>query len=58
MGVGRYAGIDRAPTLSSGVGLWENILGRPASNGCIILNLDEAEWLYCWAEDGVVEIKA
>jgi lipoprotein-anchoring transpeptidase ErfK/SrfK len=29
-------------------------LGRPASFGCIILPLDEAEWLYGWADDGVV----
>jgi lipoprotein-anchoring transpeptidase ErfK/SrfK len=47
-------GIHGLPTLSSGVRLWESILGRPASYGCIILKLDTAEWLYNWAEDGVV----
>jgi len=29
-------------------------LGRPASYGCIILTLEDAETLYYWAEDGVV----
>jgi lipoprotein-anchoring transpeptidase ErfK/SrfK len=42
------------PTLSSGTRLWANILGQPASFGCIILDLDNAKWLYNWAEDGVV----
>ncbi len=47
-------GFHGLPTLSSGVQLWANVLGRPASYGCIILTLDNAEWLYNWAEDGVV----
>jgi lipoprotein-anchoring transpeptidase ErfK/SrfK len=47
-------GIHGLPTLSNGRRLWANILGRPASYGCIILDLDAAEWLYSWAEDGVV----
>jgi lipoprotein-anchoring transpeptidase ErfK/SrfK len=47
-------GIHGLPTLSSGRRLWANILGSPASYGCIILDLDDAEWLYNWAEDGVV----
>ena len=34
--------------------LWANILGRPASFGCIILDLKAARDLYEWAEDGVV----
>jgi lipoprotein-anchoring transpeptidase ErfK/SrfK len=52
-------GIHGLPTLSSGVRLWANILGRPASYGCIILDLDDAEDLYNWAEEGVVvEIRA
>ena len=52
-------GIHGLPTLSNGRRLWANVLGRPASYGCIILNLDAAEWLYNWAEDGViVEIQA
>jgi lipoprotein-anchoring transpeptidase ErfK/SrfK len=51
-------GIHGLPMLSNGRRLWKNILGKPASYGCIIMDLDEAEWLYNWAEDGVVvEIK-
>ena len=52
-------GIHGLPTLSDGRRLWGNILGRPASYGCIILDLKNAKWLYDWAEDGVVvEIEA
>jgi lipoprotein-anchoring transpeptidase ErfK/SrfK len=47
-------GIHGLPMLSSGVRLWKNVLGSPASYGCIILDLPEAEWLYNWAENGVV----
>lgn len=51
-------GIHGLPTLSNGQRLWANILGKPASYGCIILDLDAADWLYHWAENGViVEIK-
>ncbi|MCC6906264.1 MAG: peptidoglycan binding domain-containing protein [Anaerolineae bacterium] len=49
-------GFHGLPTLSSGAILWADVLGRPASYGCIILNLDEAEWLYTWAEDGTVTV--
>lgn len=47
-------GLHGLPTLSSGRILWADILGTPASYGCIILDLDAAETLYYWAEDGVV----
>lgn len=47
-------GFHGLPTLSGGQILWEDILGSPASYGCIILDLDDAEALYSWAEDGVV----
>lgn len=47
-------GFHGLPTLSNGTRLWASILGKPASFGCIILGLDEAEWLYAWAENGVV----
>lgn len=47
-------GIHGLPTLSSGTRLWANVLGRPASYGCIILDLPDAESLYAWAEEGVV----
>jgi LysM repeat protein len=56
---GFFNGIHGLPTLSSGQRLWANVLGRPASYGCIILDLDDAEWLYNWADPGVVvEIRA
>ncbi len=49
-----YNGIHGLPTLSSGRRLWEGNLGSPASFGCIILGLEEAEALYNWAEIGVL----
>ena len=52
-------GIHGLPLLSNGRRLWADVLGRPASFGCIIPDLQAAEELYNWAEDGVVvEIKA
>lgn len=51
---GFWNGIHGLPLLSNGVRLWANVLGRPASYGCIILDLEAGEWLYNWAEDGVV----
>jgi lipoprotein-anchoring transpeptidase ErfK/SrfK len=47
-------GIHGLPMLSSGVRLWGSVLGRPASYGCVILSLNEAEDLYNWAEAGVI----
>lgn len=47
-------GFHGLPLLSNGVRLWGNVLGRPASYGCIILTLEAAEKLYDWAEEGVV----
>lgn len=47
-------GIHGLPLLSSGRRLWADVLGRPASYGCIILDLAAAEAVYNWAEDGVV----
>jgi lipoprotein-anchoring transpeptidase ErfK/SrfK len=45
--------------LSNGVRLWESVLGSPASYGCVVLDLEAAEHLFTWAEDGVVvEIQA
>jgi hypothetical protein len=47
-------GIHGLPTLSNGRTLWADVLGKPASYGCIILELDAAELLFEWAEEGVV----
>ena len=51
---GFFNGTHGLPTLSSGQILWREVLGEPASYGCIILDLDDGETLYNWAEDGVV----
>lgn len=51
---GFFNGFHGLPTLSGGQLLWREVLGRPASYGCIILDLDDGETLYNWAEDGVV----
>lgn len=51
---GLINGIHGLPMLSGGRRLWANVLGQPASYGCIILDLRAAEELYYWAEDGVV----
>lgn len=47
-------GIHGLPMLSNGTRLWANILGKPASYGCIILDLKDSKFLYQWAENGVV----
>ena len=52
-GGGVYNGIHALPILASGQRLWEGSLGSPASFGCIILGIQEAETLYNWAEIGV-----
>ncbi len=51
-----YNGIHALPILSNGQRLWEGLLGSPASYGCIILGVEEAEILYNWAEVGVLVI--
>jgi lipoprotein-anchoring transpeptidase ErfK/SrfK len=47
-------GLHGLPTLSNGTRMWANSLGRKASYGCIILDLQAAEDLYHWAEQGVI----
>ncbi|HEY4667800.1 MAG TPA: L,D-transpeptidase family protein [Anaerolineales bacterium] len=47
-------GIHGLPLLSNGTRLWASVLGRPVSYGCVVLDLEAAEHLYGWAEDGVV----
>jgi hypothetical protein len=51
-----YNGFHGLPTLSSGRLLWEGLLGSPASYGCIILGLEQAETFYQWVEIGVVAV--
>jgi len=47
-------GIHGLPMLSNGTRLWANVLGKPASYGCIILDMNDSKFLYQWAENGVV----
>jgi len=49
-----YNGIHALPFLANGQRLWEGSLGQPASFGCIILGIPEAETLYHWADIGIV----
>ncbi len=46
-------GFHALPILANGVRLWEGLLGRPASYGCVILSDQDAELLYQWAEIGI-----
>jgi LysM repeat protein len=46
-------GFHALPILSNGVRLWEGLLGRPASYGCVILSEEAAQWLYEWADIGL-----
>ncbi len=45
-------GIHALPILSSGVQLWSGYLGTPVSFGCVVLGVDESQWLYDWADVG------
>jgi lipoprotein-anchoring transpeptidase ErfK/SrfK len=48
-------GIHGLPTRDGYTLVWESSLGvRRSSYGCIILGLEEAAWLFDWAEEGVV----
>ncbi len=51
-----YNGIHELPILANGQRLWAGALGRPASYGCIILGIPQAETLYHWAEIGVLVV--
>lgn len=53
-GGGVENGFHELPILASGNRLWEGNLGSPASYGCIILGIPQAETLYEWAEVGVI----
>ena len=45
-------GFHALPILSNGTRLWEGLLGRPVSYGCVILSDHDAQLLYNWAEIG------
>jgi lipoprotein-anchoring transpeptidase ErfK/SrfK len=48
-----YNGIHALPILANGQRLWAGNLGSPASFGCIVLGIEEAETLFNWVELGV-----
>jgi lipoprotein-anchoring transpeptidase ErfK/SrfK len=52
-GGGVLNGFHELPILASGRRLWEGNLGSPASYGCIILGIPEAQTLYNWVEVGI-----
>jgi LysM repeat protein len=47
-------GIHELPINAAGQRLWASVLGWPASYGCIILNVGNAEALYNWAPVGTL----
>jgi|GEM_PF-278235 len=47
-------GFHGFPTRGGGQILWENSLGTRVTYGCILLSNANAQWLYNWAEEGVV----
>lgn len=51
-----YNGIHELPINAAGQRLWSGYLGRPASFGCIILNVGDAQALYDWAPLGTLVI--
>jgi lipoprotein-anchoring transpeptidase ErfK/SrfK len=55
-GGGVENGFHELPILANGQRLWAGSLGRPASFGCIILGIPEAETLYNWAEVGAIVV--
>jgi lipoprotein-anchoring transpeptidase ErfK/SrfK len=55
-GGGIVNGFHELPILSSGRRLWEGALGSPASYGCIILGIPEAQTLYDWAAVGTTVV--
>lgn len=51
-------GIHALPILPDGAQLWAGYLGTPISFGCVVLGVNEALWLYNWANLGIpVEIR-
>lgn len=49
-----YNGIHELPITADGRRLWAGVLGWPASYGCIILDVGDAEVLYNWAPVGTL----
>ena len=45
-------GFHALPVLDDGQRLWADDLGTPASYGCIVLGVQDAQTLYSWADIG------
>jgi hypothetical protein len=45
-------GIHALPVLSGGSRLWAGYLGHPVSFGCIVMGIEESDWLYNWVQIG------
>ncbi|MCS7061620.1 MAG: L,D-transpeptidase family protein [Anaerolineae bacterium] len=45
-------GIHALPVLSGGRRLWAGHLGTPVSFGCVVLGIEDSDFLYRWAEIG------
>lgn len=45
-------GIHALPVLGSGRRLWAGYLGEPVSFGCIVMGIEDSDWLYRWAQVG------
>jgi L,D-transpeptidase catalytic domain/Putative peptidoglycan binding domain/LysM domain len=45
-------GIHALPVLGGGSRLWAGYLGHPVSFGCIVMGIEESDWLYKWVQIG------
>ncbi len=45
-------GIHALPVLGSGRRLWAGYLGTPVSFGCVVLGIEDSDFIYRWAELG------
>lgn len=45
-------GIHALPVMSSGRRLWAGHLGTPVSFGCVVLGIEDSDFIYRWAELG------
>ena len=45
-------GIHALPVLSGGRRLWSGYLGTPVSFGCVVLGIEDSDFIYRWAELG------
>jgi lipoprotein-anchoring transpeptidase ErfK/SrfK len=51
---GSENGFHGLPQLQDGRTIWADRLGHPCSYGCIVLDTEDAVYLYNWADIGTV----